>query len=201
MFKSPRRIVRTVSEPHSVVSPNKLESSQSVLEVASPAFRDVKRRRTSLGEALRVKTPGKVLQDCSLRLESTTNENKEPFSSASTSNLVRPDEDSKEFLTRSSTVITTSFDVVQKPWQLSDFHISKPIGQGKFGNVYMARARRKNLIPIVSDNASQLALKMIFKAQLRDASTSQNKEPVSLLLKEVRAMSVLCHDNIIRMHG
>jgi hypothetical protein len=45
-------------------------------------------------------------------------------------------------------------------WQLSDFDIGKPLGRGKFGNVYLAREKRTNYV---------VALKVIFKAQLAKA--------------------------------
>ena len=31
-------------------------------------------------------------------------------------------------------------------WQLSDFDIGKPLGRGKFGNVYLAREKRTNYV-------------------------------------------------------
>ena len=31
-------------------------------------------------------------------------------------------------------------------WQLSDFDIGKPLGRGKFGNVYLARERKSKFI-------------------------------------------------------
>ena len=33
-----------------------------------------------------------------------------------------------------------------KAWQLSDFEIGKPLGRGKFGNVYLARERKSKFI-------------------------------------------------------
>jgi serine/threonine protein kinase len=31
-------------------------------------------------------------------------------------------------------------------WQLSDFDIGKPLGKGKFGNVYLAREKKSQFI-------------------------------------------------------
>ncbi|CAK5059378.1 unnamed protein product [Meloidogyne enterolobii] len=45
----------------------------------------------------------------------------------------------------------------QHRWQLSDFEIGRPLGKGKFGNVYLARDRYYR-IPV--------ALKILFKSQL-----------------------------------
>ena len=38
-------------------------------------------------------------------------------------------------------------------WQLSDFEIGRPLGKGKFGNVYLAREKRSKFI---------VALKVLF---------------------------------------
>lgn len=44
-----------------------------------------------------------------------------------------------------------------KSWELSDFDIGKPLGRGKFGNVYLAREKKSHYI---------VALKVLFKSQL-----------------------------------
>ena len=48
----------------------------------------------------------------------------------------------------------------KKEWQLSDFDIGKPLGRGKFGNVYLAREKKSKYI---------VALKVLFKSQLQKA--------------------------------
>ena len=48
----------------------------------------------------------------------------------------------------------------KKEWQLSDFDIGKPLGKGKFGNVYLAREKTSKYI---------VALKVLFKSQLQKA--------------------------------
>lgn len=40
---------------------------------------------------------------------------------------------------------TGSSDAKQA-WQLSDFDIGKPLGKGKFGNVYLAREKKSQFI-------------------------------------------------------
>ena len=45
-----------------------------------------------------------------------------------------------------------------KCWTLSDFDIGKPLGRGKFGNVYCAREKESKYI---------IALKVLFKKQLQ----------------------------------
>ena len=44
----------------------------------------------------------------------------------------------------------------EKRWQLSDFDVGKPLGRGKFGNVYLAREKQSKYI---------VALKILFKAR------------------------------------
>jgi serine/threonine protein kinase len=34
----------------------------------------------------------------------------------------------------------------QQTWQLSDFDIGRPLGRGKFGNVYLAREKKSQYI-------------------------------------------------------
>ena len=45
-------------------------------------------------------------------------------------------------------------------WKLSDFDIGRPLGKGKFGNVYLAREKASKYI---------VALKVLFKSQLQKA--------------------------------
>ena len=44
----------------------------------------------------------------------------------------------------------------ERKWTLADFDIGKPLGRGKFGNVYLARERQSKYI---------VALKVLFKAR------------------------------------
>lgn len=48
----------------------------------------------------------------------------------------------------------------RKRWSLENFDIGRPLGKGKFGNVYLARERQSKFI---------LALKVLFKKQLEKA--------------------------------
>ncbi|KAL3132325.1 Phosphatidylinositol:ceramide phosphoinositol transferase (IPC synthase) [Trebouxia sp. C0010 RCD-2024] len=71
-------------------------------------------------------------------------------------------------------------------WQLTDFDIGKPLGRGKFGNVYLARERQTKFI---------IALKVLFKNQLRDSNVEHQ------LRREVEIQSHLRHPNILRLYG
>lgn len=49
-------------------------------------------------------------------------------------------------------------------WTLEDFDIGRPLGKGKFGNVYLAREKRSKYI---------VALKVLFKSQLQKAQVTE----------------------------
>merc|ERR1712179_613039 len=57
-------------------------------------------------------------------------------------------------------------------WKLEDFDIGRPLGKGKFGNVYLAREKASKYI---------VALKVLFKSQLQKAQVveERNRNPVS----------------------
>ncbi|XP_072308715.1 aurora kinase A [Eucyclogobius newberryi] len=74
----------------------------------------------------------------------------------------------------------------QKPWNLENFEIGRPLGKGKFGNVYLARERQSMFI---------LALKVLFKKQLEKAGVEHQ------LRREVEIQSHLRHPNILRLYG
>nr|XP_014340826.1 PREDICTED: aurora kinase A isoform X3 [Latimeria chalumnae] len=74
----------------------------------------------------------------------------------------------------------------RKSWSLEDFEIGRPLGKGKFGNVYLARERQSKFI---------LALKVLFKSQLEKAGVEHQ------LRREVEIQSHLRHPNILRLYG
>lgn len=69
---------------------------------------------------------------------------------------------------------------------MEDFEIGRPLGKGKFGNVYLAREKQSKFI---------LALKVLFKAQLEKAGVEHQ------LRREVEIQSHLRHPNILRLYG
>lgn len=71
-------------------------------------------------------------------------------------------------------------------WSLENFDIGRPLGKGKFGNVYLARERQTKFI---------LALKVLFKKQLEKAGVEHQ------LRREVEIQSHLRHPNILRLYG
>ncbi|XP_064132307.1 aurora kinase A [Loxodonta africana] len=74
----------------------------------------------------------------------------------------------------------------RRQWALEDFEIGRPLGKGKFGNVYLAREKQSKFI---------LALKVLFKAQLEKAGVEHQ------VRREVEIQSHLRHPNILRLYG
>lgn len=74
----------------------------------------------------------------------------------------------------------------KRQWTLEDFEIGRPLGKGKFGNVYLAREKQSKFI---------LALKVLFKAQLEKAGVEHQ------IRREVEIQSHLRHPNILRLYG
>jgi len=74
----------------------------------------------------------------------------------------------------------------KKLWTLDNFDIGRPLGKGKFGNVYLARERTTKFI---------IALKVLFKAQLQKANVEHQ------LRREIEIQAHLRHPNILRLYG
>ena len=77
----------------------------------------------------------------------------------------------------------------QKPlrkWSLSDFDIGKPLGNSKFGKVYLAREKKSHFI---------VALKVLYKSQLSKAGVEHQ------LRREIEIQAHLRHSNILRLYG
>ncbi|XP_029186576.2 aurora kinase C-like isoform X1 [Acropora millepora] len=71
-------------------------------------------------------------------------------------------------------------------WKLEDFEIGKPLGKGKFGNVYLAREKKSKYI---------VALKVLFKSQLAKSNVEHQ------LRREIEIQSHLRHPHILRLFG
>lgn len=71
-------------------------------------------------------------------------------------------------------------------WRLEDFDIGRPLGKGKFGNVYLAREKKSKYI---------VALKVLFKSQLQKAQVEHQ------LRREIEIQSHLRHPHILRLFG
>ncbi|XP_032785376.2 aurora kinase isoform X1 [Daphnia magna] len=71
-------------------------------------------------------------------------------------------------------------------WSLDNFEIGRPLGKGKFGNVYLAREIKSKFI---------IALKVLFKSQLQKCHMEHQ------LRREIEIQSHLRHPNVLRMYG
>ncbi|XP_042880333.1 aurora kinase A-like isoform X2 [Penaeus japonicus] len=74
----------------------------------------------------------------------------------------------------------------KRQWVLEDFEIGRPLGKGKFGNVYLAREKKTHTV---------LALKVLFKSVLMKAGI------IHQVRREAEIQSHLRHPNILRMYG
>jgi len=74
----------------------------------------------------------------------------------------------------------------EKRWTLDDFDIGKPLGRGKFGNVYLAREKQSKYV---------VALKVLYKSQLTKSGVEHQ------LRREIEIQSHLRHPNILRLFG
>ena len=79
-----------------------------------------------------------------------------------------------------------SGDNLNRKWTLDDFLIGRPLGEGKFGHVFLARTKKEKYI---------VALKLLFKKQLVKYGVQHQ------LRREIEIQSHLHHDNILRMYG
>lgn len=77
-------------------------------------------------------------------------------------------------------------EMTKRVWSLDDFDIGKPLGKGKFGQVYLAREKQSKF---------HVALKVLYKKQLVSANVEHQ------LRREVEIQSHLRHPNILRMFG
>ncbi|RLN97138.1 hypothetical protein BBJ28_00024050 [Nothophytophthora sp. Chile5] len=80
----------------------------------------------------------------------------------------------------------TAETTAKKTWKLSDFEIGKPLGKGKFGNVYLAREKQSKYV---------VALKVLNKQQLIKSSMEHQ------LRREIEIQSHLRHKAILRLYG
>lgn len=75
---------------------------------------------------------------------------------------------------------------MSKHWTIDDFELGRPLGKGKFGQVWLARERTYGFI---------VALKIISKKDIRGCENTRQ------LRREIEIHSNLRSENIIRMYG
>lgn len=74
----------------------------------------------------------------------------------------------------------------KKVWALSNFDIGRPLGRGKFGNVYLAREKESKFV---------VALKVLFKKQIYNSKIEHQ------VRREIEIQSHLRHPHILRLYG
>ncbi len=77
-------------------------------------------------------------------------------------------------------------EMKKRDWVVDDFLLGKPIGKGKFGNVYSAKQKLTK---------HPVALKVLFKAPLVSSNS------LNMLKREVEIQCRLKHPNIVRLFG
>lgn len=193
-----KRILSPVRSPDE--SSNVLEEGNPVpqyidaLSSPSSLIQGSKRRRSALGLPARVKTPSKQL-DTSDK-ENSTSENR-----ANWSRRQSDDQSQHIFECISTTVgrrssigsIDTASSRSSKEahdpnhvWTIKDFHLTKPLGRGKFGNVYMGREKCSRHV---------VAVKVLFKGPMQAA------QRVHIVRREIEIQSRLRHPNILSLFG
>ncbi|XP_070165523.1 aurora kinase C [Polyergus mexicanus] len=94
--------------------------------------------------------------------------------------------DDVQKVSSSDTANTNTENQKEKRWVLTDFDIGRPLGKGKFGNVYLAREKRTRFI---------IAMKVLFRSQISDANITHQ------VIREIEIQTHLRHPNILRMYG
>lgn len=74
----------------------------------------------------------------------------------------------------------------KREWNISDFLLGKPLGKGKFGNVYLAHEKSSKRL---------VALKVLFKAPLITSNS------IHSLRREVEIQCRMKHKNIVQLFG
>ncbi|GAB0201252.1 aurora kinase B-like [Grus japonensis] len=74
----------------------------------------------------------------------------------------------------------------QRTFSLEDFEVGRPLGKGKFGNVYLARERGSGFL---------VALKVLFKSQVEKEGVEHQ------LRREIEIQAHLRHPNILRLYN
>nr|CAI5866575.1 unnamed protein product [Callosobruchus analis] len=112
-----------------------------------------------------------------------------PSSSTTASNVqnnTNPDNDCKQKQAVTSTGACRKQQSNERKWTLSDFDIGRPLGKGKFGNVYLAREKTSKF---------KVALKVLFKSAIKECNNEHQ------VRREIEIQSHLKHPNILRLYG
>ncbi|XP_015706234.1 aurora kinase B-like [Coturnix japonica] len=75
---------------------------------------------------------------------------------------------------------------LRKTFSIEDFEVGRPLGKGKFGNVYLARERTSRFV---------VALKVLFKSQIEKEGVEHQ------LRREIEIQAHLRHPNVLRLYN
>lgn len=198
-----------------------IEYSEEIFSVFTPSKQLMQRKtRSILGDAIRIRTPGRSKVPCSPNVAdkenlfeyankciSTPLSTRKPPTPVRTINLSAkkaPITPIRKFSSlddcagsscllekdRSSGASTNPAvdeeDSSSRLWKVNDFTLGKPLGRGKFGNVYYAKQKSTN-IPI--------ALKVLFKSQIN------HEQIIKMLKREIEIQYRLKHSNINQLYS
>lgn len=166
-------------------------------EPNTPSVKDKhKRRRSALGIAIRVKSPTKDEEN--LKYSGNTDLNEKENVQMSQVNK-KNESSAPQYLSRRGSCCSIesissgrlSSDIMNeelknRPWSIDDFSLGKPVGKGKFGNVYFGKEKRSKCA---------VALKVLFKAPMLTSDCVHN------LRREVEIQCRLKHPNIVNLLG
>ncbi|XP_032383430.1 aurora kinase B isoform X2 [Etheostoma spectabile] len=82
--------------------------------------------------------------------------------------------------------VGSSSSAASKKISIDDFDIGRPLGKGKFGNVYLARVKKLQTV---------VALKVLFKSQMEKEGVEHQ------LRREIEIQAHLKHPNILRFYN
>lgn len=118
--------------------------------------------------------------------ENAVNNSKSLTSNENASNICTKVSDNKPIQNKDQKDSQENDNTKQRTWTLADFDIGRPLGKGKFGNVYLAREKKSKYI---------VALKVLYK----DTILNLNNE--HQVRREIEIQTHLRHPNILRMYG
>ncbi len=172
-------------------------SGTDTFDILSPNLISCKRRKSALGEAVRLivpNTPSKITSISMMDDKENAENNSSVLHNFSSKTPVKEIDDGhrKQISTPSNrsteAQVDQSHDVEDenRSWNVDDFVLGKPLGKGKFGNVYLAKQKKSQV---------QVALKVLFKAQMTSPQT------IKMLKREVEIQHRFSHENITKLFG
>lgn len=118
--------------------------------------------------------------------ENDKQQEKEEVKKHAEKNLKNQEEEEKKKESDKNMGLTSNCGKNEKRWSLKDFDIGRPLGKGKFGNVYLAREKSSKFV---------VALKVLFKNQILQSQVEHQ------LKREIEIQTHLRHPHILRMFG